>query len=249
MTANASHTDRDACLAAGMDDHIGKPIDLELLVSRLQRLTGREVAPMVSAAPVTDERRIEPLGVILRRFGGDARLFGSLLERFAEDSQDLLARLEQAWSAVDTDGAVAVLHSLKGSAGTMGAQCLAAHAADGERAGKAGAGIPADVAAELATLRLLLDEALAELRSALAERLPPPPAQIAATLIVDWSARLDELALLLGQGNLEALDRLAELPSQCRAEAQVRYDLFRAQVETLDFAAALTTLPDLKEAL
>ncbi|QDD92075.1 PAS domain S-box protein [Pseudomonas oryzihabitans] len=249
MTANASHTDRDACLAAGMDDHIGKPIDLELLVSRLQRLTGREVAPMVSAASVTDERRIEPLGVILRRFGGDARLFGSLLERFAEDSQDLLARLEQAWSAVDTEGAVAVLHSLKGSAGTMGAQCLAAHAADGERAGKAGAGIPADVAAELATLRLLLDEALAELRSALAERLPPPPAQIAATLIVDWSARLDELALLLGQGNLEALDRLAELPSQCRAEAQVRYDLFRAQVETLDFAAALATLPDLKEAL
>ncbi|KTT38475.1 histidine kinase [Pseudomonas oryzihabitans] len=249
MTANASHTDRDACLAAGMDDHIGKPIDLELLVSRLQRLTGQEVTATTMVTSVGAERAVEPLSVVLRRFGGDARLFTSLLERFAEDSSQLLAALARAWGADDNEGAVAVLHSLKGSAGTMGAQRLAARAADGERAGKAGAGIPADVAAELGTLRLLLDEALAELRSALAERLPPPPAQIAATLVVDWSARLDELALLLGQGNLEALDRLAELPEQCRAEAQVRYDLFRAQVETLDFAAALTTLPDLKEAL
>lgn len=108
-----------------------------------------------------------------------------------------------------------------------------------------------DVMAELATLRLLLDEALVELRSALAEVLPPPPVVVSQDpeSTVDWSARLDELEQLLGQGSLEALDLIAELPVQCRAEAQVRYDLFRAQVETLDFAAALTTLPDLKEAL
>lgn len=250
MTANASHADRDACLAAGMDDHIGKPIDLELLVSRLRRLTGQEGAPVASAAPLAEDRPIEPLSTVLRRFGGDARLFGALLERFAEDSLGLLTRLEHAWNTGDSEVAVAVLHSLKGSAGTMGAQHLATRAAAGERAGKAGAGIPLDVAAELASLRQLLDEALADLRSALAELLPPPPpAQIDATLEVNWSARLDELELLLNQGNLEALDRLAELPDQCCAEAQVRYDLFRAQVETLDFVAALTTLPDLKEAL
>jgi len=249
MTANASHADRDACLAAGMDDHIGKPIDLELLVSRLQRLTGQEAAPVASVAALAEDRPSEPLSTVLRRFGGDTRLFGSLLERFAEDSVGLLASLGHAWSTGDGEGAVAVLHSLKGSAGTMGAQRLAARAAAGERAGKAGAGIPLDVAADLASLRQLLDEALAELRSALAERLPPPVASAAAAAAVDWPARLDELELLLSQGNLEALDRVAELPSQCRAVVQVRYDLFRAQVETLDFAAALTTLPDLKEAL
>ena len=254
MTANASHSDRDACLAAGMDDHIGKPIDLELLVSRLLRLSGREEGALPSAAPVASERPVESLGVVLRRFGGDARLFASLLERFAEDSATLLATLERAWQAGDSEGAVAVLHSLKGSAGTMGAQRLAARAADGERAGKAGAGLPADVAAELTTLRLLLAESLADLRAALAERLPPPAVAQAAPAVepvdgYDWSAPLDELQLLLDQGNLDALERVAALPAHCRAAAQVRYDLFRAQVESLDFAAALATLPDLKEAL
>ncbi|MDT3722699.1 PAS domain S-box protein [Pseudomonas oryzihabitans] len=256
MTANASHSDRDACLAAGMDDHVGKPIDLELLVARLQRLTGHEVSAAPLAAPVGEDRQVEPLSLVLRRFGGDARLFGSLLERFAEDSVSLLDHLAQAWHAADSDAAVAVLHSLKGSAGTMGAQRLAARAAEGERAGKAGAGVPLEVAMELTTLRQLLDEALVELRSALAEVLPPAvPTPAEAEIptdkdtLVDWPARLDELEQLLSQGNLEALELIARLPVHCRAEAQVRYDLFRAQIETLDFAAALTILPDLKEAL
>ncbi|MEH3021170.1 MAG: PAS domain S-box protein [Pseudomonas oryzihabitans] len=254
MTANASHTDRDACLAAGMDDHVGKPIDLELLVNRLQRLAGREQTEVPGAAPVAQDRPVESLGVVLRRFGGDARLFASLLDRFASDSLVLLDDLARAWQAGEAETAVAVLHSLKGSAGTMGAQRLAARAADGERAGKAGAALPADVPAELAILRRLLDEGVAELREALAERLPPPaaaepPAATAPTSDYAWPERLAELQALLDQGNLEALDLVAALPTHCRAEAQVRYDLFRAQVESLDFAAALTTLADLKEAL
>ena len=107
---------------------------------------------------------------------------------------------------------------------------------------------------ELTTLRQLLDEALAELRGALLEVLPPAVSAEAeieteTETLVDWPARLDELEQLLSQGNLDALELIAELPVHCRAEAQVRYDLLRAQVETLDFAAALTTLPDLKEAL
>jgi PAS domain S-box-containing protein len=41
MTANAMSTDRDACLQAGMDDHVGKPFELDHLVATLLRLTGR----------------------------------------------------------------------------------------------------------------------------------------------------------------------------------------------------------------
>jgi PAS domain S-box-containing protein len=39
MTANAMASDRDACLAAGMNDHVGKPFELDQLVAMLLRFT------------------------------------------------------------------------------------------------------------------------------------------------------------------------------------------------------------------
>ena len=39
MTANAMASDRAACLAAGMNDHVGKPFDLDQLVALLQSMT------------------------------------------------------------------------------------------------------------------------------------------------------------------------------------------------------------------
>ena len=173
---------------------------------RLRRLTGAyEMVWATGWEERANEYLLHLLGLTqlpVIRFGGDARLFGSLLERFAEDSAGLLERLAQAWHTADSEAAVAVLHSLKGSAGTMGAQRLAARAAEGERAGKAGAGVPTEVAVELTTLRQLLDEALGELRGALAEVLPPPviAETTAATPTdsqVDWRARLNELEELL----------------------------------------------------
>jgi CheY-like chemotaxis protein len=37
MTANAMTEDRDACLAAGMDDHVAKPIRPDVLAEALAR--------------------------------------------------------------------------------------------------------------------------------------------------------------------------------------------------------------------
>jgi CheY-like chemotaxis protein len=39
MTANAMAEDREACLAAGMDDYVSKPIRVEELVAALERVT------------------------------------------------------------------------------------------------------------------------------------------------------------------------------------------------------------------
>ena len=51
MTANAMASDREACLAAGMNDHIGKPFDLQHLVKILLSHTRR--APTLRVEPPT----------------------------------------------------------------------------------------------------------------------------------------------------------------------------------------------------
>ena len=48
MTANAMEGDREACLAAGMDDYVSKPIRLPALIGALER--GAEAVRARSAA-------------------------------------------------------------------------------------------------------------------------------------------------------------------------------------------------------
>jgi CheY-like chemotaxis protein len=51
MTANAMHSDRDACLAAGMDDYLAKPVNTPDLKRSLERnLARRAPRPGVPAA-------------------------------------------------------------------------------------------------------------------------------------------------------------------------------------------------------
>ncbi|MBU3695793.1 response regulator [Dechloromonas sp.] len=145
MTANALPADRTRCLEAGMNDHIAKPIDPDILAASLQHwlkpklLSGQPSGLSQQALPVATEaeqQSIEALRGIngldvdigLRFSRGRIKLYLTLLRKFLENNREFLADLDAALSASDWETAVRLAHTLKGTSGQIGAQTIRAMA-------------------------------------------------------------------------------------------------------------------------
>ena len=152
MTANAMASDRDACLAAGMNEHIGKPFDVRKLVALLVRVTSfqtEQTAPVAApessaqffanvvaqkALPTVPALLFVPhvrgldLDTALARMSGMQALYVRTAERFCEILDTTMQALGQHLAAGDRKNLLMCLHILKGNAGTLGATALADHA-------------------------------------------------------------------------------------------------------------------------
>jgi PAS domain S-box-containing protein len=113
VTANASSEHRTACLAAGMDDFIPKPIRLDKLRSGLQRWIA------LSAAKKNDDDSAESrkmLADLQERTGSrDESFLTNYIDLFLEDTAERLARIAGAIEAGDPELVRRECHSLKGA--------------------------------------------------------------------------------------------------------------------------------------
>ena len=134
MTANAMASDRQACLDAGMNSHVGKPFELADLVSALLLHTGRE---QVDRALLTASEATLPADVLeqaersgiemteaIRRLGGNAPVYGLMLRSFMGDLPDMLQGLESFAAEADRPEVLMSLHTLKGLTAMLGAREL-----------------------------------------------------------------------------------------------------------------------------
>jgi CheY-like chemotaxis protein len=230
MTANAQASDREACLAAGMNEHVGKPFDLDNLVRTLLRVTGFKV-PEDSVALVPEPVTSVPQGAMpsamessgvdvagaVKRMGGVSALYLRLAQQFLDTLADELAALHSALSG-EPGHATLLAHSLKGTAAVLGATQLSHGAADLEKLCRAGA-----TEAELQTAWLWVDAVAkadsASLQAALLSlgSQQPAPSHAAPASAPAPAHRqaltqaLAELSTLLAAQDLSALEKFAAL--------------------------------------
>jgi PAS domain S-box-containing protein len=238
MTANAMDADRQACLAAGMRDHIAKPVDLEQLVACLRRHVG-EVQPgaavVAAAAPAL---RLLDREAALQRLGGRVALYERLIASFAQDAPTEMEALRRHVRQRLVPDAVRVLHTLRGLAGAVGANALAAETGAQEHAVRAHGDVRA---ADVDAVQRLLDETLAQLTPA-----PAAPAPVAEA--VDPLEALRRLRQLLVERNMRSVAACEALAGQADGLGP-EFATLSSAVGRLDFAKALKACDLLLESL
>lgn len=139
MTANALPTDKAACFAAGMQDHIAKPFSVAEVVQKTLHYCGvqqsndlpqRPSASFDSATMAFCQQHQIDLEPACARLGSSTDLYLKVLQQFIKDLQQAQTTLRQTKIA-QTDARI-LFHSLKGSAATVGFSTLAEHAASEE---------------------------------------------------------------------------------------------------------------------
>jgi CheY-like chemotaxis protein len=164
MTAHAMQGDREACLAAGMDSYIAKPLDNEKLIEMIESVvyetesemsqhpeqkiaaSGQPESPEISAC---DSELVDVAGA-LRRLGGDRDLLYEFIIIFLEDSPQLMKLLEDAVHQAEAPAIVQHAHAVKGLASNFGAKPFVDSALQLEKLGRDGE--LSDVRSEYAVL-------------------------------------------------------------------------------------------------
>ncbi len=135
VTANAFEEDRAACLEAGMDDILVKPLQAEELRGVLVRYAGRPAQALPpqnadGAAPrlggdLLDEATLQTL-VSLEEPGSSGEFLNDLIDTFAATSPAVVTELEAALQGGTKNRVTHLAHKLKGMCRNLGVTRLAA---------------------------------------------------------------------------------------------------------------------------
>lgn len=150
MTADVMREGREACIAAGMDDFVAKPIRVHELMRLLERSAaqkptepasedawqaGTEAQLVPAEEVIIDEGAIAALQAVCALEGDDTLI--TLVREFIADSLKMLQSLEQSLATGDMATIERLAHTLKGTSGAFGARTLSEKMAQVETAIKA----------------------------------------------------------------------------------------------------------------
>ncbi|MEJ6004709.1 response regulator [Paucibacter sp. AS339] len=258
MTANAMRSDRQACLDAGMNDHVGKPFDLDELVRVLRKQSGRDFSSSQGTRPPDGGEAIQAawleaaaaaeveLAAALGRMGGKPAVYQRMLRNFVADLPAMQTQLGQQAASGDQAAALGLLHTLKGLAATLGAKPLAAEASRCESAMPTDADWRDGVDAVLQAMRQAGPglARLAQQMQTQASEAESAPAGAQPGALPDSErevlrAELQDLLQLLRDSDMDALQRLQFLQSRFGAFLGQRLEPLDEALSRLEFDTAV----------
>ncbi len=262
MTAHATVEERNRCLAAGMNDHVAKPIDPAVLYGTLARYCKAAASPRPEPPPLQEPAAPPPgpaaaerspaVPVVdgldtaggLRRVAGNVKLYGSLLAQFVEGQAGAAERIRESLDRGEAAVAERLAHTVKGVAGTIGAGAVQAAAAELEKAirerldGAAVEVLRGKLGTALASFAASLQPFLQSREKAPSASVEGPPADPGAV-----KSAVGRLAALLGESDAAAIDLLeSEGPALRSLFAPDAFRAFERLVTSYSFDAALEEL-------
>jgi PAS domain S-box-containing protein len=246
MTANARQGDRDRCMAAGMNDHVAKPIEPdELWNALLKWIKPRHVAAAGVEMPLVPADIALPSGVDgldiangLRRVLGKRPLYLAMLGKFITGQECAVAEIDAALKAGSADTAERLAHTLKGVCGNIGAAGLQQLAENLENAIRERRP-QIELDAQLAAIGQPLQTLVAQLK----QQLPEEPAK--KTISVDrqqLKTVCDTLKTLLIDNDSEAVEVLEANADLLATAFPEQYRRIGENIRSFNYEMALASL-------
>jgi PAS domain S-box-containing protein len=269
MTANVSEDDKRACFDSGMNDHLGKPLDIVQVVATILHHLGRSrgiearhpsswtslSSPPLSAA-ITTPFNAEGLNRLLSRFGGNKALYASLLNDFSHTLPEQLKEIETAISNQKWSELLSLLHSLKGTSGTMGLEKVYQVVGEKERRIKTDNDHNDESACIEITRGLaqyieqMAQQSISEIQTMLHDSADNAEPRLIMPNMdkQEIQNKLDEMEQYLLAGNLKAIDVLGLLQPMMKQQPLLpdEWNVLLTACDALDFDKARDTLTALR---